>query len=129
MITEEIKKKYWQQAHSKLIAVDFDNTITLKRPYPEKAPLDPKAKKYLDKLHQNGYKLVLWSARIYEDYDEAYDRCINEFGLGYMIKDSDELIHGQSGKLIASFYIDDKAIVTDKINWRKIYKFIIKNVR
>ena len=29
MITKEMKEEYWSQAHSKLIAVDFDNTIII----------------------------------------------------------------------------------------------------
>ena len=128
MIDRQLKERYWKQAHSKLIAVDFDNTITLPRPYPEKAPIDPLAKKYLDLLNQKGYKLVLWSARVFEDYDDAYNRCIDEFGLTYMIKDSEELLHGKYGKLVASFYIDDKSL-PGKINWKKIYKFIIKNIK
>ncbi len=128
MITKELKEQYHNQANSKLIAVDFDNTITVPRPYPEKAPLNPKAKKYLDLLNKKGYNLILWSARLLEDYDDAYDRCINEFNLKYMIKDSENFLHGQSGKIIASFYIDDKAI-PGKLNWKKIYKFIIKNIK
>lgn len=128
MITKELKEQYHKQANSKLIAVDFDNTITLPRPYPERAPLNPKAKKYLDLLNKKGYSLVLWSARLFEDYDEAYDRCINEFGLEYMLKDSDYFLHGQSGKIVTSFYIDDKAI-PGNLNWKKIYKFIIKNIK
>ena len=34
----------------KIIAVDYDDTITLYAPYPQKAYLNPKAKKYLNKL-------------------------------------------------------------------------------
>lgn len=128
MVTKELKEKYWNQAHSKLIAVDFDNTITLPCPYPLKAPINPDAKKYLDKLNEKGYRLLLWSARVFEDYDEAYDRCINEFGLTYMLKDTEEFVHGKTGKIVASFYIDDKGLL-GKVNWKKIYKFIVKNVK
>jgi len=125
----DLKDRYWKQSHSKVIAVDYDNTITLPRPYPEKAPINPEAKKYLDKLYKKGYTLVLWSARLEDEYNEAYSRCINEFGLYYMLKDSTtKFLHGSTGKLIASFYIDDKGL-PEKLNWKKIYKFIIKNVK
>jgi len=50
---------YLSQNNGKYIAVDYDDTITLHRPYPEKAPLNPDAKKYLTLLHEAGYKLVL----------------------------------------------------------------------
>lgn len=128
MITEDDKKKYWAQAHAGIIAVDYDNTITKYRPYPELAPLDKKAKKYLDKLHEKGFTLILWSCRIKEDYDAAYDRCINEFDMPYMLKDSDKYIHGKTGKLIAGYYIDELSSY-GKVNWRKTYKYIIKNVK
>ena len=36
----------------KIIAVDYDDTITLYAPYPQKAYLNPKAKKYLNKLNE-----------------------------------------------------------------------------
>jgi len=128
MITEEDKKNYWAQAHSRLIAVDYDNTITQYKPYPELAPLDRKAKKYLDKLHQKGFKLILWSSRIDEEYDEAYNRCITEFNMPYMLKDSSEYIHGKTGKIIASYYIDELSSY-GKVNWRKTYKYLIKKYK
>lgn len=126
-MTEQEIKEYVNQLHRKLIAVDFDDTITLFRPYPEKGPLNPLAKKYLTKLNEKGYEIVLWSARICESYEDAYDRCINEFGMPFIKKDSDEFVHGKTGKIIARFYIDDKSI-PGKLNWKKIYKFIVKNV-
>lgn len=119
--------KYLENETQKIIAVDYDDTITLYAPYPKLAELNPKAKKYLDKLHKKGYTLVLWSARDRKDYDEAYNRCIDEFGLTYLKKDSKVFNHGATGKLVAHFYIDDRSI-SGKLNWKKVYKFIIKNV-
>jgi len=118
---------YLSQNNGKYIAVDYDDTITLHRPYPEKAPLNPDAKKYLTLLHEAGYKLVLWTARCGDAYEEAWDRCINEFELP-LIKDNEKLIHGESGKLVASFYIDDKSYINRKVNWKKIYTYIINNI-
>lgn len=113
-----------------LIAVDYDDTITLHRPYPERAPLNPKAKKYLDKLHEKGYEIVLWSARHDESNDDAYNRCITEFGLTYLIQDDvTKYKHGKTGKLWADFYIDDHSYINRKVNWKKIYKYIIKTFK
>ena len=127
-MTNDEVEQYKKQLHKKIIAVDFDDTITYYRPYPERAPLNSEAKKYLTKLHEKGYELVLWSARICENYGEAYDRCVNEFEMPFIKQDSDEYVHGKTGKLIARFYIDDKSI-PGKLNWKKIYKFIIKNIK
>lgn len=125
--TEESKKRYFEQLNSKIIAVDYDDTITLSVPYPHLAPLNPEAKKYLDLLHEKGYRLVLWSARVPESYERAYNRCIHEFGLDYLERDSDELIHGATGKLVASFYIDDKSYF-GKVDWEAVYNYIIENI-
>ena len=128
MDNKEVIERYKKQLNAKLIAVDFDDTITFFKPYPEKGPLNPAAKKYLTKLHEAGYELVLWSARMTMSYEEAYNRCVEEFGMPFIKRDSKEYVHGTTGKLIARFYIDDKSI-PGKLNWRKIYKFIIKNIK
>ena len=125
----EIQKRYEYQALGRVIAVDFDSTITEHRPYPQRAPLNKTAKKYLDKLNARGFRIVLWTSRLQEDLDEAYNRCIKEFGLFYIIKDNPNLIHGATGKLVASFYIDDNSYVNKKIPWRKIYKYLIKRYK
>lgn len=127
MIDKDIVEKYNRQLKARIIAVDFDNTITLPCPYPYTGELNKTAKKYLDKLHNKGYRLVLWSARIEKDYEEAYNLCVNKFGMPYIEKDTDDLVHGVSGKLVASFYIDDLAY-PKKLNWKKLYKYITKNI-
>lgn len=116
--------KYFKQLNEKIIAVDFDDTITQPRPYPEKAPLDPEAREYLLKLHQAGFRLILWSARGKSHYDEALDRCHNEFDMKFIESDSVDLSHGKTGKLVASFYIDDKSSF-GKVEWEKIYNFLM----
>lgn len=126
---KDIIARYEYQALGRVIAVDFDSTITQHRPYPQKAPLNKKAKKYLDKLNEKGFRIVLWTSRLEDDLEEAYDRCINEFGLSYLIKDNPNLIHGATGKLVASFYIDDNSYVNKKVPWRKIYKYLLKKYK
>lgn len=113
------------QLNTKVIAVDFDDTITKHAPYPIQGELRKDARKYLHKLHDKGYRLVLWSARVGNSYEMAKTLC-ERWKLPIEF-DSDELIHGSSGKLVASFYVDDKAIL-GKLKWRKVYRHIIKNV-
>lgn len=125
-IDEGFNGNYMKQAKSKIIAVDYDDTITEKRPYPEEAPLNKLAKKYLDKLHEAGFEIVLWSARLEKDYIGAYERCVSEFQMPYIKKDDAHLIHGSSGKLVARFYIDDRSYPEGKVPWKKIYKYLIK---
>lgn len=123
---EGFNAKYFGQANSKIIGIDFDDTITEHRPYPEVAPLNKTAKKYLDKLNEAGFILVLWTARVGQDYEDALFRCHHEFGMEYILSDNDSLIHGKTGKLVAKFYIDDRSYINNKVPWRKLYKFLMK---
>lgn len=56
---EDFNQKYLSQVKGRIIAVDYDSTITEHRPYPEIAPLNKIAKKYLDKLNEKGFRLIL----------------------------------------------------------------------
>lgn len=110
----------------KIVAIDFDDTITEHRPYPQKAPLSKKAKKYLTKINDLGYELVFWSARQNEDHNIAFERCLYEFDLNFIKSDSERYKHGATGKLDAFFYIDDKSYF-GKLPWHKIYRYLRKN--
>ena len=82
--------------------------------------------KLYELYHDAGFEIILWSARLEKDYIEAYQRCIEEFDMPYIRMDSNKLIHGSTGKLVARFYIDDRAYPNSKVPWRKIYKYLIK---
>lgn len=109
----------------KVIAIDYDETITDNTPYPKEGNIRPEAIKYIKLLHSKGYKLILWSARKEPYYSQCLQRLREEdlykyFSFDYNI--------GFTGKLIADFYIDDKSI-PGKLNWRKIYRYIIKYIK
>lgn len=123
---EDFNSKYYNIKDRPIIAVDFDDTITEYRPYPEIAPLDKKAKKYLDKLYNKGFRIILWTSRSDKDFDTAYYRCLNEFDLSYIESGKENIRKGETGKLTAQFYIDDRSYVNGKVPWRKIYNFLIK---
>lgn len=122
---ELIWDKICNQLKRKVIAVDFDETLTEKKPYPIQGDLRKDAKKYITKLAEKGYTLVLWSARIGDNYKIALDLC-KKWNLP-ILEDTDEFVHGDSGKLIANFYIDDKAVL-GKLRWRKVYNYIVKHI-
>lgn len=101
--------------HDLIIAVDYDDTITEKRPYPIIAPLNKTAKKYLDRLHIAGFTIVLWTARVGEDYTFALNRCKTDFGMSYIQSDGPEFKHGFTGKIWANFFIDDHGYINGKV--------------
>ena len=121
---EDLNKMYANQSHT-VIAVDFDGTITQEGNERTEDQLNPIAKKYLDLLNEKGFKIVLWTARLYDNYLGVLNRCHTEFNMPYILEDSSNLLHGASGKLVAAYYIDDKSNY-DKIDWDKTYNYILE---
>ena len=114
------------QQRKRIIAIDFDGTITYWQPYPAQGKLNPEAEEFIWKLHSKGYKVVLWTGRVGESYRLAKKQC-REWGLPIEF-DSRKLLHGATGKLLANFYIDDKSFLGD-IDWQKLYEYIVNNVQ
>lgn len=110
---------------NKIIAIDFDGTITDNTPYPVCGNLRQDAAFYIKQLYNLGYILVLWTARKDNYYLEAINK-LKEWNI-YKFFSFDYLDKTTSGKIYADFYIDDKSL-TEPINWKKIYNFILKNV-
>lgn len=106
---------------SNIVAVDYDNTLTL-----DGLSVDKKALKYTNKIKDLGVNLTLWTCRKEERYEEAV-RNIKVWGLP--IKTFEELGIDTNYKIDAIFYIDDRSIPGGKVNWRKTYKFIKKELK
>lgn len=110
---------------NKIIAIDYDGTITDNTPFPNEAKIRPEAVKYIKLLYEKGYKLVLWTAR----YGDYYTQCIDSLKLNnlYNYFDFNYSKCGETGKLIADFYIDDRSWIID-IDWQCIYTYIINKL-
>lgn len=113
---------------SKVIAIDFDNTITEPSPYPIMGSVRTEAIKYIKKLYDNGYTLILWTCRSGVYLEEAISalKLNNIFDcFKYINEDGQQHNHR---KVIADFYIDDRSCI-DNINWNSIYDYIINNIK
>lgn len=102
------------------IAIDFDDTITEYRPFPELAPMREVAIRLIHKWYREGHKLILWTAREEPYYTEALERLRQAgiydcFSFDYEIR--------PTGKVEADFYIDDRAWVGE-IDWQLIDRHI-----
>ena len=98
----------------KTIAVDFDGTITKYSPYPVMGDIRSQIKPFLQKLHDNGYKLILYTCRTGKYYNEALV-ALQQHGL-YDLFDWDvgnRKVSKECGKLEASFYLDDRALLVN----------------
>ncbi len=93
-----------------IIAVDFDGTI-VEHEYPEIGEEVPLAIDTLKELHSNGHQLILWTVRIGEPLQHAYDYCgskgLNFIGIN---ENPTQKFWNGSPKAYARVYIDDAAL-------------------
>lgn len=118
---------------SYVIAVDFDGTLC-EYAFPKIGEQKLHHKELLDLLvamRQNGHKLILWTCRgdneEYPCLSEAIEWCKNQ-GLEFDAINENIIgtkkLSGPSPKVVADFYIDDKALVFDKIVNTKTIEFL-----
>lgn len=108
-----IKLKYGK----KTMCIDFDNTLTEYSQFPETGNLRKSCKEVLDKLHEAGYFLVLYTSREGVDFEECIKIC----------EDNKLPFDHYENKMFASYYVDDKAFkISDDSDWDKLLKEVIR---
>lgn len=97
-----------QNIVNKIIAVDFDGTITLDSPYPITGKPNMNMVNLIKKLQVNN-KIILWTCREGKYLEEALNICSS---LGIVFDEVNENIDktSSSRKIYADYYIDDKAV-------------------
>lgn len=104
----------------KIIAVDFDDTITTPSPYPITGKIRPEAVRVLKRLKEK-YIILLWTARTGNHLQEALN-LIHKSGIEI---DYVNWLPGQTGnKPNADIFIDDRNIGFD-VDWNKIEKLLL----
>jgi len=108
------------------LAIDFDNTIVEEK-YPDIGNLLPNAKKYINKLYEQGYFIIINTCRANEQEAEAEDFLYRK-GIHFH-----KLNENQPGRILqygtdcrkisADIYIDDKNL-GGLPDWKTIYKLI-----
>ena len=102
----------------KIIAVDFDGTITTKSSYPITGNIRPEAITVLKKL-QKKYKLLLWTVREGKELSQAL-QMLREYDLVFDYVN--EIPEQTSRKPHVEMWIDDKSYGT-QIDWQKIGEY------
>ena len=114
------------------IAVDFDGTLTLHSDFPVMGKINPYAKEFVQNLSALGYKVILWTCRKNSYLTEALSLLKQEniydcFDWDYL-EDPDNF--GDSGKVIAYYYIDDRGLLgfdlDEKKTWEHLFNYITK---
>lgn len=108
----------------KIVAIDFDGTITKNSPYPIMGELRENCKETIDFIRKNNI-VILWTCRCGKFLDEAIDFLNkNHIAVDFVNcvggSDKDEV-----RKINADIYIDDRNIFCEEINWCKIKQYFM----
>ena len=98
----------------KIIAVNFDNTICFSN-WPDLGEPNVRLIRTLKELRKNGNKLILWTCRNGTDLQRAVVWCEQQ-GLQFdaineNLPETIALYGGDSRKITADYYIDDRCIL------------------
>lgn len=96
-----------------IIAVDFDGTLC-RNAWPEIGEPYPKMIEHIKRCRQEGDRIILWTCREGTDLEKAVEWCA-ERGLFFdavndNLEEIKELFGGNSRKIVADLYIDDKGM-------------------
>lgn len=106
----------------KIIAIDFDGTITEDSPFPITGRVRPEAVEVIKKL-QEVYICVLWTCRRGEYLTEAID-ILRRNGVVFDYVNRSPFPERSSAKIYADVYIDDRSINTE-IDWYEIERTLL----
>lgn len=106
------------------IAVDFDGTIVTDK-YPQIGELKSGAKDTLQRLHKEGYQIIIWTCRSGESLVEAVNfllwHNIPFDQVNDNMRENIEQYGGNSRKVCADIYIDDRNLFCNEVDWELIY--------
>lgn len=105
--------------HKGILSIDFDNTLAIVENFPHINGLRPGAKKYVNKLYDEGYYIQIWTCRTDKkgecnDMTKAKEFLTQEGVKFHKINENHpaltEAFKSDSRKLSADLYIDDKGL-------------------
>lgn len=112
-----------------IIAVDFDGTI-VEDAYPSIGEARIFAFETMERLQNDGHRLILWTYRSGQKLDEAVSFC-EENGINfYAVNKSfpeEELNGSVSRKIHADLFIDDRNI-GGVLGWGEIYQMLTNSI-
>ena len=110
-----------------IVAIDFDGTI-VEDAYPDIGKPKLFAFETLQRLQEDGHRLILWTYRCGSKLDEAVSFCEARGISFYAVNKSfpeEEFDANASRKIYADIFIDDRNL-GDTLGWGEIYQLIIK---
>ena len=114
-----------REISGKVVAVDFDGTITKDNKFPENiGVVRDGCKEAIEYIRQNN-KVVVWTCRCGKYLDEAVEFLkANEIEVDGINTD---IYPATDRKIMADVYIDDKNIFCNEIDWYEIKRWFEEN--
>lgn len=110
-----------------IISVDFDGTIVTQN-YPNVGELLPHAKEVLREWHDKGYKIIINTCRIKSQLEDAraflIEHNIPFDAINENLPERIRYFNGDTRKISADVYIDDRGLFTKKIDWLEIKRLM-----
>lgn len=106
----------------KIIAIDFDGTITKESTYPKIGEIRQEAIEVIKALSKY-YILCLWTCRSGNFLIEAIN-ALKSKGIIFEYVNDSPITPPGTRKIIADYYIDDR-VITSSVDWKKIRKELL----
>ena len=110
----------------KVVAIDFDGTITKENVFPDIGELREHVKEAIDTIAKNN-TVCIWTCRADAYAIAAYNFLnLKNITFSYFNKSPHDIINPNGRKIIADIYIDDRNLFAN-IDWYKIEKYFMES--
>jgi hypothetical protein len=113
------------------ISIDYDDTIVY-QDFPNSGTIKPNAKEVINRLYDEGHHILIWTCRSFENAKTAKKYLI-ECGIRFHLINENlpsniEKYGGDTRKMSADIYIDDRQLGGIPDDWLEIEKMIRKDI-
>ncbi len=113
------------------ISIDYDDTIVY-QDFPNTGTIKPNAKEVINRLYDNGHHILIWTCRANENARTAKKYLI-DCGVKFHLINENlpsniEKYGGDTRKMSAHIYIDDRQLGGIPDDWLEIEKMVLKDI-
>ena len=113
------------------ISIDYDDTIVY-QDFPNSGTIKPNAKEVINRLYDEGHHILIWTCRAFDKVKTAKNYLI-ECGVRFHLINENlpsniEQYGGDTRKMSADIYIDDRQLGGIPDDWLEIEKMIRKDI-
>jgi len=121
---DHIEKMAAKKPRPKVYAVDFDGTI-VENAFPRIGKLKPETVDFIKRVHGRGDKVIVWTSRG-QKHLENMEKFLTKNDVPFHEINQNSSFYTGSPKIVADYYIDDKAVHVSDIDKIAMYKEEIK---